>query len=107
VDPEEEFTLGVTDQTRVNRAVAHAAGTELVASIADASRPWRARLRLRRDFNRQARLSPMTLDGRRPDRPQVLPSRPQITRFLAWATRVKTTRHTDGHGGLGAVPTDG
>jgi CheY-like chemotaxis protein len=88
-DPDELFNQGVTDDTRVNRAVAYAAEHELERELADPDRPRRAWLRLRREFNREARLSAVTVDGRRPDRQQVLPSRPQIARFLRWATRVK------------------
>jgi CheY-like chemotaxis protein len=84
------FSQGVTDETRVNRAVAYAAEHGLDAAMADKARPRRSWLRLRREFNREARLSPVTVDGRPPDRSQALPSRPQIARFLAWATRVKT-----------------
>lgn len=50
------------------------------------SRKW---LRLRQEFNEEARLNPVTADGRIPDRPQALPSLPQIARFLEWATRTK------------------
>ncbi len=89
VDPEELFSQGVTDETRVNRAVAYAASHGLEAEMAAGDRPRRSWLRVRREFNREARLNPVTVDGRRPDRPQLLPSRPQIARFLAWATRVK------------------
>ena len=89
VDTEELFSRGVTDETRVNRAVAYAADHGLETEMAADGRPRRSWLRLRREFNREARLSPVTVDGRRPDRAQVLPSRPQIARFLAWATRVK------------------
>jgi CheY-like chemotaxis protein len=91
-DPEEQFRQGVTDATRVNRAVAHALGGGLAAALRDRSQPRRTWLRLRRDFNRQAGLSPVTIDGRRPDRAQALPSVPQIERFLTWATRVKRDR---------------
>lgn len=84
-DPEELFGQGITDETRVNRAVAFAREQDLAAR-----RPRRAWLRLRREFNREVRLTPVTADGRPPDRTQTLPSRPQIARFLAWATRVKT-----------------
>jgi CheY-like chemotaxis protein len=95
-DPEELFQHGVTDETRVNRAVAYAADHRLEAEMTDRDRPRRAWLRLRREFNREARLSPVTVDGRLPDRPQTLPSRPQIARFLAWATRVKRTGQAHG-----------
>jgi len=89
------FNQGVTDQTRVNRAVAYAAEHGTVEEMADDTRPRRAWLRIRREFNREARLSPATVDGRPPDRPQAMPSRPQIVRFLAWATRVKTAGQPD------------
>jgi hypothetical protein len=91
VDPEALFSQGVTDDTRVNRAVAFAVDHGLQTEMATGDRPRRSWLRLRREFNSEARLSPVTVDGRPPDRPQRLPSRPQIARFLAWATRVKRT----------------
>jgi len=94
-DPAELFNQGVTDDTRVNRAVAYAAEHELERELADPDRPRRSWLRLRREFNREARLSAVTVDGRRPDRQQVLPSRPQIARFLRWATRVKRAERPD------------
>jgi DNA-binding NarL/FixJ family response regulator len=90
VDPEEEFRRGVTDTTRVNRAVAYALTHGLEADLAARSEPRSRRwLRLRREFNDQARLTPVTSDGRRPDRTQQLPSLPQISRFLRWATKIK------------------
>jgi CheY-like chemotaxis protein len=95
VDAEDLFNQGVTDETRVNRAVTYAAEHGLESAMAEEGRPRRSWLRLRREFNREARLSPVTVDGRRPDRPQVLPSRPQIARFLQWATRVKRTERPD------------
>ena len=95
VDAEDLFNQGVTDETRVNRAVAYAAEHDLEAAMASEDRPRRSWLRLRREFNREARLSPATVDGRLPDRPQALPSRPQIVRFLRWATRVKRAERPD------------
>jgi CheY-like chemotaxis protein len=95
VRPDALFSQGVTGDTRVNRAVAYARDHGLEAAMAEAGRPRRAWLRLRREFNREARLSPVTVDGRPPDRSQALPSRPQIARFLAWATKVKTSRQSD------------
>lgn len=90
VDPEALIRLGVTSSTRVNQAVAHALGHELERELAERrdprSRRWQ---RLRALFNREARLTPMTSDGRLPDRRQDLPSLPQIKRFLDWATKVK------------------
>ncbi len=87
------FRLGVSAHSRVNAAVNHALAEgvpERLAERADPrSRSWE---RLRRDFNRHARLQAMTSDGRLPDREQATPSLPQISRFLAWATRVKTRR---------------
>src|SRR5262249_39403208 len=94
-DPDELFNQGVTDDTRVNRAVAYAAEHELGRELADPDRPRRSWLRLRREFNREARLSAVTIDGRQPDRQQVLPSRPQMVRFLRWATRVKRAERPD------------
>jgi len=90
VDAEELFSQGVTGQTRVNRAVAYAREHGLAGASAGVERSRRGWLGLRRDFNREARLSPVTVDGRPPDREQALPSKPQILRFLAWATRVKS-----------------
>ncbi|GAA5067869.1 DNA-binding NarL/FixJ family response regulator [Thermocatellispora tengchongensis] len=92
-DAEEEILHGVSRDSRVNAAVRHALAEDLPARIAERrdprSRSWG---RLRREFNRHARLTAMTADGRTPDRPQREPSLPQIARFLAWATRVKTRR---------------
>ena len=89
-DPEALIRLGVTSSTRVNHAVVHALGHELERELAERrdprSRRWQ---RLRGLFNKEARLTPMTSDGRLPDRRQELPSLPQINRFLAWATKVK------------------
>lgn len=102
LDPDALFSHGVTGETRVNRAVTYAREQELEAALADATRPRRSWLRLRREFNREARLSPVTVDGRPPDRAQPLPSRPQISRFLAWATRVKRrSEELDGERGAG------
>jgi CheY-like chemotaxis protein len=93
LDPEAQFEHGVTDVARVNRAVTWAVDHGLEALLAERLRPRsRSWLRLRREFNREARLHPVTIDGRCPDRVEQLPSLPQIARFLAWATRVKTTR---------------
>lgn len=90
-DAEDEHRQGVTDATRVNRAVAFAQERDLERSLSDRPVPRsRAWGRLRREFNREARLNPVTADGRQPDRQQDLPSLPQIARFLAWATKVKT-----------------
>jgi DNA-binding NarL/FixJ family response regulator len=90
-DPEAQFCQGVTDATRVNPAVAFATEHGVAAALADRPQPRsRAWIRLRREFNRHAKLSPVTVDGREPDRTQDLPSVPQIGRFLAWATRAKT-----------------
>jgi hypothetical protein len=96
LQPEALFSQGVTEETRVNRAVAYAGEHGLETALAGDGRPRRAWLRLRREFNREARLSPVTVDGRPPDRSQALPSRPQIARFLAWATRIKTGQRPDG-----------
>lgn len=89
-DPEAQIGLGVTGATRVNRAVAHAVDRDLARTLTERGDPRSRRwLRLRREFNREARLTPMTAEGNIPDRAQDLPSLPQIGRFLAWATRVK------------------
>lgn len=89
-DPEALIRLGVTAATRVNQAVAHALDNKLERELAERrdprSRRWQ---RLRALFNKEARLTPMTSDGRLPDRHQDLPSLPQINRFLIWATKVK------------------
>lgn len=93
VDPEAQFRQGVTEATRVNPGVAFALERGLADTLADRPQPRsRSWIRLRREFNRHAKLSPVTVDGRPPDRPQELPSLPQIWRFLIWATRAKTKR---------------
>jgi hypothetical protein len=90
-DIEAMFRHGVTEHTRVNRAVAFARERRLMHLLATRPEPRsRAWLRLRRDFNHEARLNPVTNDGRTPDRAQDYPSLPQISRFLTWATKVKT-----------------
>ena len=87
---EAQIRLGVTEATRVNRAVAHAVDRDVARTLAERGDPRSRRwFRLRRDFNREARLTPMTADGHLPDRNQDLPALPQIARFLTWATRVK------------------
>jgi CheY-like chemotaxis protein len=89
-DPEEGRRLGVTVTSRVNQAVTYALEHGLVEALRGRSLPrTRAWMRLRREFNREARLTPMTMDGNLPDRAQDLPSMPQIARFLTWATRLK------------------
>lgn len=90
LDPEEAIKHGVSAGSRVNAAVAHALAENLPDRLAERSNP-RSRVweRLRREFNRHARLAAMTSDGRTPDRDQDVPSLPQIARFLVWATRVK------------------
>ncbi|MEU0564790.1 hypothetical protein ABZ297_05225 [Nonomuraea sp. NPDC005983] len=99
IDCEEEVRHGVSRHSLVNRAVRHALEHGLPATIAERRNPRsRAWERLRRDFNREARLTAMTSDGRTPDRRQDLPSLPQISRFLQWATRVKTQPPEAGDG---------
>jgi CheY-like chemotaxis protein len=89
-NPEDQFRHGVTDHTRVNQAVGYAVENGLEGQLADHAQPRSRRwLRLRGEFNRTARLTPVTSDGRRPDRPQDEPSLPQITRFIHWAMKVK------------------
>jgi CheY-like chemotaxis protein len=96
-NPEAELRYGVTDATRVNRAVAYALEHRLGEALEQRSgQRTRAWLHLRRRFNEEARLTAMTSDGLLPDRPQDLPSLPQIARFLAWATQVKA--HTTSPG---------
>ncbi len=97
-DPEAELRHGVTGDTRVNRAVAYALENQLDEALAGRSRRTRAWLHLRRRFNQEASLVPVTSEGRPPDRVQDLPSLVQIARFMAWATRVKND---------GAPPADG
>jgi CheY-like chemotaxis protein len=96
--PEALFAHGVTGDTRVNRAVDYAREHGLAPGQGDDGRPRRAWQRLRREFNREARLSPVTVDGRPPERAQSLPSRRQMARFLAWAMRVKTGDQPHGPG---------
>lgn len=89
-DPEGQFRHGVSEHTRVNQAVGYALENSLEERLAEHAEPRSRRwLRLRGEFNRVARLTPVTSDGRRPDRPQDEPSLPQITRFIAWAMKVK------------------
>jgi CheY-like chemotaxis protein len=80
-DPEALIRLGVTTWTRVNQAVTHALGHEIERELAERrdprSRRWQ---RLRALFNKEARLTPMTSDGRLPDRRQDLPSLPSPAR---------------------------
>jgi hypothetical protein len=98
-DMEALFRHGVTAYTRVNRAVVFAREREvmelLAARLEPRSRAW---LRLRKEFNREARLTPVTTDGRTPDRTQDYPSLPQISRFLTWATRVNRGHHMPNDG---------
>jgi CheY-like chemotaxis protein len=107
-DPDAQFRLGVTGATRVNRAVAHAVERDVARTLAQRGEPRSRRwLRLRRDFDREARLTPMTAGGHLPDRNQDLPALPQIARFLAWATRVKGApgqRRDDQHPGDRTAP---
>jgi CheY-like chemotaxis protein len=97
-DPDAQARLGVTETTRVNRAVAHAVDRDVARTLAERGDPRSRRwLRLRRDFNREARLTPLTAGGHLPDRNQDLPALPQIARFLTWATRVKRESVHRGH----------
>lgn len=90
-DPEALIKLGVTDSTRVNRAVKYALEIGLERELRERKEPRSRRwLRLRHGFNAEARLTPMTSDGRLPDRRQDVPSLPQITRFLQWAMKIKS-----------------
>lgn len=90
-DPAEPLLQGVTDESRVNRAVGYALRTDLQEALVERARPRsRSWMRLRREFNQEGRLSSVTLKGRSPDRNQDVPSLAQIGRFLAWATKVKS-----------------
>ena len=92
-DSEEEFRRGVTGSTRVNRAVAYAVEQGLPDVLAGRRQlPQRRLQRLRRDFNREARLNPITVDGLAPERVQEHPSLKQIGRFLAWAMKASSER---------------
>jgi CheY-like chemotaxis protein len=96
-DPEALIKLGVTNFTRVNRAVKYALEMELESELRRREEPRSRRwLHFRHRFNAEARLTPMTSDGRLPDRRQDVPSLPQIARFLQWAMKIKS----------GAVSTD-
>jgi CheY-like chemotaxis protein len=96
-DPESQFRHGVSEHTRVNQAVGYALENALEDRLAEHAEPRSRRwLRLRGEFNRVARLTPVTSDGRRPDRPQDEPSLPQITRFIAWAMKVKQPSSENG-----------
>jgi DNA-binding NarL/FixJ family response regulator len=89
-DPEAMIKLGVTDATRVNRAVKYAIDMEMERELRERAEPRSRRwLHLRHGFNTEARLTPMTSDGRLPDRRQDVPSLPQIARFLQWAMKLK------------------
>ncbi|MEU8104894.1 hypothetical protein AB0C18_14350 [Nonomuraea muscovyensis] len=88
IDPEEEIRHGLSRYSHVNRAVLHALERTCKPPSPSGGNPARAWERLRRDFNREAELIAMTPDGRLPDRRQELPSLPQISRLLQWATRV-------------------
>jgi CheY-like chemotaxis protein len=95
-DPEGQFRHGVSEHTRVNRAVGYVVENSLEGRLAEHAEPRSRRwLRLRGDFNQVARLTPVTSDGRRPDRPQDEPSLPQITRFINWAMKVKQPSEED------------
>ncbi|MEV0407055.1 hypothetical protein [Actinoallomurus sp. NPDC050550] len=92
-DPETQFRHGVTDHTRVNQAVEFAVQNAIEDRLAERADPRSRRwLRLRAEFNHIARLTPVTGDGRLPDRRQDQPSLPQISRFIAWAMKVKEPR---------------
>jgi hypothetical protein len=86
VRPELMHRLGVSSRTDVNAAIRHVqeSGWPGAEPPPPRSRAWG---RLRADFNRIAKLTPTTSDGRPPDRRQDDPSLPQIERFLRWATR--------------------
>jgi CheY-like chemotaxis protein len=87
-DAEAMFRVGVTPETRVNEAVAHHVehGWD-EGDGAPIGKRSRANARLRQRFQKLARLHVVNADGRPPDRHQDTPSRPQIERFLEWATR--------------------
>lgn len=92
-DPEALIKLGVTDSTRVNRAVQYALEIGLEHELRERREPRSRRwLRLRHGFNAEARLTPMTSDGRLPEKSQKDPSLPQISRFLQWAMKIKFDR---------------
>ncbi len=93
-DPETTFRLGVTEATRVNRAVRYAEGHPVQEDVGGGGgRRSRAKLHYRLRFARETGLNPVNADGRPPDREQDAPSLPQIQRFLEWATKVKDRRH--------------
>jgi hypothetical protein len=81
--------LGVTSMARINAGIEAARAEGFVDTDPVLARRGRDRTRRRQRFNERARLSPMTRDGRRPDRTQDTPSMPQIQRFLDWATRMR------------------
>ena len=89
-DDEALVQLGVSRSSRVNDAVEGAIATGLALDATAGVPRGRTRTRQRRQFNDAARLSAMNSDGTVPDRNQPDPSLPQIRRFMAWATRVKT-----------------
>ncbi len=91
-DADALIRLGVNSATNVNKSVRWAADEALLPEPGSRLPRGRARYRLRRNFNRVARLNPVNKDGTPPDRVQDEPSLPQIERFLRWATRSKEDR---------------
>ena len=79
-------------QSSTARDAAIDAARELGLAGGDPSLARRGRQRTNRrsEFNRRAQLTPTTTGGRPPDRPQDVPSLPQIDRFLRWATTIRT-----------------
>jgi CheY-like chemotaxis protein len=89
-DPEAVFRHGVTRATRVNDAVDFARDRGwLAGELARPGRRSRSWDRVRGSFARTSRLNAVNTDGTPPDRDQDEPSRPQIARFLDWATKAK------------------
>lgn len=88
IDGEAMFRLGITPSTRVNEAVAHHRENGWRdGDVPVLNKRSRANLRMRKQFQRLAGLRVVNADGRPPERQREAPSRPQIERFLEWATR--------------------
>jgi hypothetical protein len=87
-DDETPHRLGITARSRVNDGVRAALAERLVGDGELIGPRGRERYARRTRWNAIARLTPMSADGRMPDRHQTVPSLVQIRRLVTWATRV-------------------